>query len=59
MSMRIAERSSEPEIFADARPEFTIAVVCDCGWRAVVHDLVEAERTGSVHESHFCQNRCG
>lgn len=58
MSIRLVHRDQQPELFKDSRPEFVLAVVCDCGRRSVVHSEAEAQRTGSVHESHFCPNRC-
>ncbi len=58
MSLRLIHRDQQPELFENARPEFVLAIACDCGWRSVVRSETEAQRTGSVHESHFCPNRC-
>lgn len=59
MSMRVADRLTDPELFKNSRPEFNVAMVCDCGWSTIAQREKDARETARVHAAHFCSNRCG
>lgn len=53
----IVTRNERPEWFVNARPEFTLAASCTCGWGSIQFSEREAQRTAEVHRDRFCVDR--